>query len=74
MTNDKLNDKLMLAARAAGYSMIPPQDASETELETVVVEERSALANAASAYLLKLRSWLPAAPAMPAWLNTRAHA
>jgi hypothetical protein len=68
------DDQLMQAARAAGFSMIPPQDASETELETVVVEDQTTTAEVATAYLAKVRSWLPATPAISTWLNTRAPA
>jgi hypothetical protein len=68
------DDQLMLAARAAGFSMIPPQDASETEPETVVVEETIDLSEAAAAYFAKLKSWLPAAPAVATWLQGRAPA
>lgn len=68
------DDQLMQAARAAGFSMIPPQDASETEPETVVVEDQTTTAEVATAYLAKVRSWLPATPAISTWLNTRAPA
>jgi hypothetical protein len=68
------DDQLMMAARAAGYSMIPPQDSSETEPETVSVAVETSASEAASAYFAKVRSWLPAAPAFSTWLNTRAPA
>ncbi len=68
------DDQLMLAARAAGFSMIPPQDASETDPETVVVEETVDLSAAAAAYFAKLKSWLPSAPAVTTWLQSRAPA
>jgi hypothetical protein len=68
------DDQLMMAARAAGYSMIPPQDASETEPETVAVVVETTPSEAASAYLAKVRAWLPATPAFSTWLNTRAPA
>jgi hypothetical protein len=68
------DDQLMMAARAAGYSMIPPQDSAETDPETVSVAAETSASEAASAYFAKVRSWLPATPAFSAWLNTRAHA
>ena len=68
------DDQLMLAARAAGFSMIPPQEASETEPETVVVEETFDFSEAASVYFAKLKSWLPATPAVTTWFQGRAPA
>jgi hypothetical protein len=68
------DDQLMMTARAAGYAMIPPQDASETELETVVVEQTVELSETASAYFAKMKSWLPAAPSVSTWLHSRAPA
>jgi hypothetical protein len=62
------DDQLMKAAEAAGYSMIPPQDSSETEPETVTVQETGVVADYASASYQKLRSWLPASPSLAAWL------
>ena len=56
------DDQLMMTARAAGFAMIPPQDSSETELETVVVEDTVDLTEAAALYFAKLKSWLPSAP------------
>jgi hypothetical protein len=63
------DDQLMMAARAAGFSMIPPQDASETEPETVVVEEQTTLAETATTYITKVRSWLPSSPSLTTWLH-----
>ncbi len=68
------DDQLMMAAQAAGYSMIPPQDASETDPETVSVAVQTAASEMASAYIAKVRSWLPTTPAISTWLNTRAPA
>lgn len=60
------DDQLMMAARAAGFSMIPPQDASDTEPETVAVEDRTELSDVVATYIAKVRSWLPSAGAIPA--------
>jgi hypothetical protein len=68
------DDQLMMTARAAGYAMIPPQDAAETEPETVVVEQTFELAETASAYLARVKSWLPTAPSVSTWLHGRAPA
>lgn len=68
------DDQLMLAARAAGFSMIPPQDAAETEPETVSVAQQTSASETAAACVAKVRSWLPATPAISTWLNTRAPA
>jgi len=68
------DDQLMMAARAAGYSMIPPQDAAETEPETVSVAVETTVSETASAYIAKVRAWLPATPAISTWRNTRAPA
>lgn len=68
------DDQLMMTARAAGFAMIPPQDASETDPETVVVEETIDLSQTASAYFAKMKSWLPAAPSVSTWLHNRAPA
>jgi hypothetical protein len=59
------DDQLMMAARAAGFSMIPPQDASDTEPETVVVDEKTELTEVVANYLAKVRSWLPSAGTIP---------
>ncbi len=57
------DDRLMLAAQAAGYSMIPPQESSETELETTAADASTAdLASLASGYVSRLRSWLRTVP------------
>jgi hypothetical protein len=64
----------MMTARAAGYAMIPPQDASETDPETVVVPQAVDLSETASAYLARMKSWLPAAPSVTTWLHSRAPA
>lgn len=55
------DDQLMMAARAAGFSMIPPQDVSENEPETVIVEDKVELSEVAAAYFSRLRAWLPSA-------------
>jgi hypothetical protein len=78
------DDKLMLAAHAAGYSMIPPQDSSESEPEMVSADAPVELSALASAYFARLRAWLPSAPTNPQasavrgavtnWLQSRAHA
>lgn len=68
------DDQLMMTARAAGYAMIPPQDAAETEPETVIVPHTADLSETATAYLARVRSWLPAAPAVSTWLQSRAPA
>jgi hypothetical protein len=68
------DDQLMMTARAAGYAMIPPQDTAETEPETVVVAQTVDLSETASAYIARVRSWLPAAPAVSTWLQNRAPA
>jgi hypothetical protein len=78
------DDKLMLAAQAAGYSMIPPQDSAESDPEMVSPDAPAELSTLASAYFARLRAWLPAAPASPqanavrgavtSWLQSRAHA
>jgi hypothetical protein len=62
------DDQLMMAARAAGYSMIPPQDSAETDPETVAVAPVSAVAETTSAYLTRIRNWLPASPSLATWL------
>jgi hypothetical protein len=59
------DDQLMMAARAAGFSMIPPQDASDTEPETVVVEDKVELSEVVATCMAKVRSWLPSAGAIP---------
>lgn len=68
------DDQLMMAARAAGYSMIPPQDSAETDPETVSAAVEAPASAAPSVYFAKVRSWLPSAPAFTSWLNTRAPA
>lgn len=68
------DDQLMMTARAAGFAMIPPQDASETEPETVVVEQTIDFSETASAYFARMKSWLPAAPSVSTWLHNRAPA
>ena len=68
------DDQLMMTARAAGFSMIPPEDASETEPETVVVEDQTTAIEAASAYFARFRAWLPSAPSVTTWLHNRAPA
>lgn len=60
------DDQLMMAARAAGFSMIPPQDASDTDPETVAVDEKTDLSEILATYFARVRAWLPSVPAMPA--------
>lgn len=77
------DDRLMAMARAAGYSMIPPQDAIEAEQdgETASPDSRANAGTDASS-LHRLRGWIgqSAVPvlamrdAVTNWYHGRAHA
>lgn len=77
------DDRLMAMARAAGYSMIPPQDAFDADESPDTVAD-SSVADTASegASLVRLRSWISqsAIPvtamrdAVSNWYHGRAHA
>lgn len=77
------DDRLMQMARAAGYSMIPPQDVCEGTDDADAASE-PALESAAASYLARVRAWLPPVPpglttanvrgTVSNWWTHRAHA
>lgn len=80
------DDRLMAVARAAGYAMIPPQDACDCDSDSGA-ETAAAVTDTASAlrsYVTTLRARLPSAPggahatavrsAVANWFQSRAPA
>lgn len=68
------DDQLMLMARAAGFSMAPPQDAAEPDTKAAAQKSAAEASDVAAGYLTKLRAALPAAPSVSTWFQNRAPA
>ena len=77
------DDRLMAMARAAGYSMIPPQDAFDAaESPDTVADASAADTTSETASLVRLRSWISQSSipvmamrdAVTNWYHGRAHA
>ena len=68
------DDQLMMMARAAGFSMIPPQDSSDADFDTASVKLAAEAPATSTGYLTKLRAALPASPSVTTWFQSRAPA
>jgi hypothetical protein len=80
------DDRLMLAARAAGYSMIPPQEVcdGDTGMDSCADSTTVDFYGTDASYLAKLRSYFSMVSAgghatalrgaVANWLHSRAHA